>query len=79
MRTIEIGVRFSVEQAPEFFGIDEVNELISRGATVLRLEPAALLMQKSGPGQTEDTVSMYVSGFATKVILDESSCEPDIQ
>jgi hypothetical protein len=72
MRTIEIGVRFSTEQAPSFFGIDEVNQLISCGAVVLRFEPADLLMQKTAEG--EETVTMYVSGFATKVVLDDSNC-----
>jgi len=72
MRTIEIGVRYSIEQAPEFFGIDEVNQLISCGAVVLRFEPAALLMQKTA--EAEETVTMYISGFATKVVLDDGNC-----
>lgn len=72
MRTIEIGVRFSPEEAPNFFGIEDVNQLISQGAVVLRFEPADLLMQKTGVGDTEDSVSMYVSGFATKVVRGDS-------
>jgi hypothetical protein len=70
MQIIQIGLRFSFNDGPRFFGIEEANHLISQGAVVLRLEPGGLLMQKTGEDQ--ETVTTYISGFDAKVVLDDS-------
>ena len=62
---IDIGLR--VRPKVEFFGIQEVNELIRQGRNVVSIEPGEALMEKLGEDQ--GNVRLAFSGFRIKVQL----------
>jgi len=66
-REIEIGIRMTVEAGVNFFGMEELRELIDQGAKILNIKEGGALMQKAG--ENEDIVSMYFSGGSFKVSL----------
>jgi len=70
MREVEVGLRFDVETGLSFFGIDEVNELLRRGARVVALEPGGAIMRKLGAD--DDNVRLTLGGFSLKVRIEEA-------
>ena len=73
MKEIGVGIRIDPESGISFSGIDEVNQLIERGAIVTSIEPGGALMRKLG-GDDED-VRLTLSGCEMKVILDDSNVD----
>lgn len=73
MKEIEVGLRMDPKQGVSFFGIDEVNKLLSRGAKIIELEPGgAITRQLEGD---RGSVRLVVSGFSLIIRL----VEPDIE
>ena len=70
MQEIEVGVRIRLKEGIHFFGTDEVNELLKRGARVVAIEPAAALFDKLG--ENEQNVRLTLTGCKLKVVLDDS-------
>jgi hypothetical protein len=64
-KEIEVGLRFSPESPPEFFGLQAVNDLLVKGTRVLAVKEGAVLARKTGEDGTN--VQMYFSGFTVKI------------
>lgn len=72
MKEIGVGIRIDPQSGISFSGIDEVNELISRGAIVTSIEPGGAIMRKLGEEDEDGDVRLTLSGCEMKVMLDDS-------
>lgn len=70
MKEIGVGIRIDPESGISFSGIEEVNQLIERGAIVTSIEPGGAIMRKLG--EDDENVSLTLSGCEVKVMLDDS-------
>ena len=70
MKEIGVGIRIDPETGISSTGIDEVNQLIKRGAIVISIEPGGAIMRKLG--EDAEDVRLTLSGCEMKVILDDS-------
>jgi hypothetical protein len=61
----EVGMRFSVDTPPTFFGLREVNDLLQKGQRVTAVKEGAVLARKTG--EDSENVEMHISGFTLKV------------
>jgi len=69
MRDIEIGIRIDQHRGLEFFGAEELNELIQRGGRVAAIEPGGAIMHKLG--EEGDQVRVTLGGFSLKARCEE--------
>lgn len=69
MKELKAGLRFSREEGISFFGLDEVNTAIKRGARVVAIKEGDALMNKRE--ETDDSVRLSLSGFSIVVVIDE--------
>lgn len=70
MREIEIGIRIDVHEGLAFFGTEEVNELLQRGARVVAIEPGGAIMRRLD--EDAENVRLTLSGFSLKVKCEEA-------
>ncbi len=70
MKEIEVGIRIRPGEGIRFFGMEEVNELIRRGARVVAIEPGDAILNKIG--EDGDKVRLVLGGCNIRVILDDS-------
>jgi hypothetical protein len=69
MKEVEVGLRVDPVKGLMFFGLEEVNELLLKGANVTSLEPVGALTRQV---QQEDRGGQFtISGFSIKVKLVE--------
>lgn len=66
-KLIEIGLRIDDGKNLDFFGLDEVNELLQSGMFVKAVEKGRALMSKSSEDQ--DSVKVKFDGFSVLVVL----------
>jgi hypothetical protein len=66
MEEIEVGLRIS-KAGIGFFGIDEVNDLLSKNASVYKLEPFGAITQEEK--DSDGNINIILTGFSLKVIL----------
>lgn len=71
MKEIGVGIRIDPESGISSTGIDEVNELISRGAIVTSIEPGGAIVRKLG--ESDVGTRLTLSGCEIKVVLDDSN------
>jgi hypothetical protein len=71
MRELEVGIRIRLKEGLSFFGIEEVNDLIRRGAKVVEIQPSGVIMDKLGEGNGH--VRLTLTGCNIKLVLDEPS------
>ena len=69
MKEIEVGIRIRPGEGIQFFGTEEVNELIRRGARVVAIEPGDAILNKIG--EDDGNVRMVLGGCNIRVILDD--------
>ena len=69
MREVEVGIRIDMHEGLQFFGTEEVNELLARGGRVVAFEPGGALMRRIG--EDGENVRLTLSGFSLKVVVDE--------
>jgi hypothetical protein len=69
LKELKAGLRFSREEGISFFGLDEVNTAIKRGARVVAIKEGDALMNKRE--ETDDSVRLSLSGFSIVVVIDE--------
>jgi hypothetical protein len=69
MREIEVGIRIDVHEGLCFFGAEEVNDLLGRGARVTAIEPGGAIMRKLG--EDAGNVQLTLSGFSLKVRIED--------
>jgi hypothetical protein len=72
MKEISVGVRI-VEEGLEFFGTDEINDLLKRGYQVASIEPGEAMVEaeseeSSEPAETGEPV-YTLAGFSVTVAL----------
>lgn len=67
-KLIEVGLRIGDGKNLDFFGLDEVNELLQSGMSVKAIEKGRALMTKSSEGQ--DSVKVKFDGFSVLVVLE---------
>ena len=67
-----IGARIT-EEGIEFFGTDEVNELLSSGHRVTKIEPGEVIVEEVPPevSMSEDEQEYTLAGFEIIVTLEE--------
>ena len=66
---VEVGLRISKNGQLNFFGVDGVNEMITSGKAVVRIQEGRAIMAKSG--ETQDSVKMRLLGFSVLVVIGE--------
>ncbi len=67
MKEIEIGLR--INPGLEFFGIDEVNQLLSSGMKIRQVIPGGAITRKQ---KNEDgSVNIILTGFTVTLLLEE--------
>ena len=71
MQELEVGIRIQIKEGISFIGIEQVNDLITRGGVVTELQPGGALMQKLG--EDDEHVRLTLSGCTMKVIVDDSN------
>ena len=64
-----IGLRYTEGKGFEFFGIEEVNSCLRRGAAVLAIEDGKAIMVKAG--EDNETVRLRLGGFSLDVVVEE--------
>ncbi len=77
MKEIYVGLKLNFTPAGEvdrergftYFGLEEVNACIVRGARVVSVEEGGMIMHKTG--EREGHVDMGFSGFELKVVLED--------
>lgn len=69
MRTIEVGIRVDVHNGLQFFGTEDVNDLLRSGARVVSLDPGGAIMRKLG--EDGENVQLTLSGFSLQVVLED--------
>ena len=70
-KLVEVGLRMDESNKLDFFGLDEVNELIQSGMAVSAVEKGRALMTKSG--ESAESVRVKFEGFSVLVALQASS------
>lgn len=68
MKELKAGLRISREGIL-FFGLDEVNAAIERGAKVVAIKEGGAIMRKGEEG--DESVRLNLSGFSIIVVIDE--------
>lgn len=69
MKELKAGLRFSPEKGISFFGLDEVNAAIERGAKVVAIKEGDAIMRKGE--ESGESVRLRLSGFSIIVVIDE--------
>jgi hypothetical protein len=68
IQEIEIGILIELEEGLRFFGIENVNDLLTQGAKVISIEAGGAIMDRT---RTENGyVEVTLSGFSIKVKLE---------
>lgn len=70
---IPVGLRVQSNGKFEFFGIDEVNSLMGKGAMVVGIEPGNAIMTKVSEG--EESVRLRLGGFSVRVVIEHRAEE----
>jgi hypothetical protein len=69
MKEISVGVRIA-EEGLEFFGTDEVNDLLKRGYQVASIEPEEAMVEADSDESSDTEETVYtLAGFSVKVAL----------
>jgi hypothetical protein len=69
MKEIEIGLRNHPEEGISFFGIDEINQMLSDGAEIIKIIPFGALGEEN---KDEDgNITIHITGFSLKVEIEE--------
>jgi hypothetical protein len=66
----EVGLRFSLETPPTFFGLQDVSVLLRKGQRIVAVKEGAVLARKTG--EENENVQMQLSGFSVKIEFAES-------
>jgi len=66
---IEVGLRLGSDGQLGFFGIEKVNEVLSQGGAVARIDPGRAIMVKSG--ESDEAVRLRLMGFSVSVVVVE--------
>ena len=66
---VEVGLRIGENGQLNFFGVEDVNEMITSGKRVVRIEEGRALMVKSG--ETQESVKIRLQGFSILVVIGE--------
>ncbi len=69
MKELKAGLRISQEEGLSFFGLDEINAAIERGARVVVIKEGDAIMHKEEEGS--ESVRLKFSGFSIIVVIDE--------
>lgn len=69
MKEIEIGLRNHPEKGISFFGLDEVNQVLSDGSKIIRIIPIGALGKENKDG--EGNVTIHITGFSLRVEIEE--------
>lgn len=69
IRSIELGLRVDSEKGFSFFGTDEVNDLLLKGAKIVLIKPGGVITQEIG-NDAEGT-KFAVNGFILNVMLEQ--------
>ena len=69
MREVEVGIRIQAGEGIRFFGTEEVNELIERGARVVAIKPGDAIVNKIG--EDGENVRLVLGGCNIRVVLDD--------
>ncbi len=64
---VEVGLRIGVDGQLNFFGVEEINQMLASGKSVQRIEKGDALVVKSG--ESADRVKIQLTGFSVKVIV----------
>jgi hypothetical protein len=68
---VEVGLRIGDDGRLNFFGIDDINEMLTTGNTVVRIEKGRAIMVKSG--ESQDSVKMQLRGFSVLITVSAQS------
>lgn len=69
MKELKVGLKFSVEEGLLFFGLDEVNSAIERGARIIALKEGDAIMRKNK--EDNEGIRLSLSGFSIIIVIDE--------
>lgn len=70
MKEIEVGLRTDPTTGISFFGIDEVNKLLSNGAKITEIDPVGAITRQHKDENGNRNIA--VTGFSIAVKLEES-------
>jgi hypothetical protein len=71
VKTVNVGIRVDVKNGIGFFGLEEVNQSLQRGARVVEVRPGGAIMTKLG--EEAGNVQLTLTGCNLQVVLDEPS------
>jgi hypothetical protein len=71
MKEVEVGLRTTPETGISFFGIDEVNQLLSNGAKVAQIEPVGAITRQQK--DKDGNINIAVTGFSLMIKLEEKN------
>jgi hypothetical protein len=69
LKELKVGLRFSREEGISFFGLDEVNAALNRGAKVIVIKKGDAIMHKIK--ENNEGIRLSLSGFSVIVVIDE--------
>lgn len=72
-RKMPVGLRVNSESGFEFFGIDEVNSLLRRGAKIIEIEPCEAIM--SNVSETKEKSRVQLGTFSVNVVVVPSASD----
>jgi len=68
-KVVPVGLRYTEGKGFEFFGIEEVNSHLRRGAAVIAIENGKAIMVKAG--EADEMVRLRLGGFSLDVVVEE--------
>jgi shikimate kinase len=69
LKELKVGLKFSREEGISFFGLDEVNTSITRGAKVITIKEGSAIMHKKE--ESDENVKLVFSGFSMIIVIEE--------
>src|SRR6266496_899551 len=70
MKEIEVGMKIDMKAGPSLFGLEQVNAALKAGARVVSVREGAVITSKVGEDAAD--VELAMTGFAVKLMLDET-------
>jgi hypothetical protein len=67
-KEVKIGIRINSKPGVEFFGVEDVNSLISQGGRVVSIQQGDAIFTKIG--ENGGTVRMVLGGCEVKVVME---------
>ncbi|MBP0035961.1 MAG: hypothetical protein J7524_22840 [Roseofilum sp. Belize BBD 4] len=69
-KDIKIGLIMNPEEGLKFFGLEEVNNLLSKGEKIIKIEPEGAILEEVS--RDSEGIEVELNGFALIVKLEDN-------